>query len=169
MARFASHIASQVLVVALVVAGAGMGVFTFAPQAGAAELRELVGDWRGRGKVKLQGGGEEPVRCVVSYKAPSSSQIQQNLRCASISYRIDAVSNVRVRGKRLVGTWTEKTFDVTGELSGAVRDDGFTVSLVGNVFSAGMNVVVGGCQQTLDINVRGIDIRAIQMKLRKRC
>ena len=139
-----------------------------AGDAHAANLTSLVGDWQGRGTVKLANGGEEPVRCRVSYAQVRGNVVDQSLRCASISYRIDAVSRVQTSGRRLTGTWEEKRFETSGDLSGALRDDGFTMRLVGTAFTAGMNVEVDSCTQVMDINVNGIDIRQISMKLRKR-
>ncbi|MBI1386186.1 MAG: hypothetical protein GC150_14870 [Rhizobiales bacterium] len=134
----------------------------------AASFADLSGSWNGRGWITLNNGGRERVQCRVVYEAQGTNRIVQNLRCASTSYKIDATSHVQRSGNALYGTWTEKSFDVEGSLSGEALDDGFSLSLSGNVFNAGMSVRLdGGCRHDLNINVHGIDIRNVSMGLRK--
>ena len=160
----------RLAVAALAVAGvtATANVASVPRAEAAVKFTDLRGNWRGWGWVTLNNGGRERVRCRVSYSPRGNNNLSQNLRCASTTYKIDAVTTVRRRGNKLSGQWKENSFNVKGTLSGRATNSGFSLSLAGDVFSAGMSVSVSKCNQSLNINVRGIEIRTVSMTL-KRC
>jgi hypothetical protein len=51
----------------------------------------------------------------------NGTRLQQNLRCASDSYRFDVNSNVVSDGGALTGSWSEINRNVFGNLSGRVN------------------------------------------------
>lgn len=131
-------------------------------------LADLAGRWSGWGSIRMESGAAEQVKCVVTYVVPpSGSEVTQNLRCASQSFRIDAVASLGVKGADVVGRWEERTYDARGSVSGRLTESGLSLSITGDSFSAAMAVAVAGCKQSITIAPRGFEIQKISVGLEK--
>src|ERR1700686_2562456 len=76
----------------------------------------LAGSWSGEGRVDLQDGTSERIRCRASYSVgDGGSTLQQQLRCASDNYRFEVSSSVQSQGGARSGSWSEPTRNVTGQ------------------------------------------------------
>jgi ATP-dependent Lhr-like helicase len=51
--------------------------------------------------------------------------MQQNLRCNSQNYRLDAATLLQVEGNRVTGRWVDKVYSLDGTVQGRVTADGF--------------------------------------------
>jgi len=70
----------------------------------------LSGYWSGSGTITMSNGAEERIRCRATYAVNGAGRaLQQTLRCASDSYRLDISSNVVSEGGALSGSWSEAT------------------------------------------------------------
>src|SRR5260370_24607758 len=79
----------------------------------------LAGAWNGSGRVEMQSGTSERIRCRARYSVRQAGEVLlQELRCASDSYRIDVNSTSQSDVGSLSGTWTELTRNVAGTPSG---------------------------------------------------
>jgi hypothetical protein len=68
----------------------------------------MAGSWAGSGRIDLQDGTSERIRCRASYSVGGDGlSFQQQLRCASDSYKFDVNSNVQSHGGSLSGTWSK--------------------------------------------------------------
>jgi hypothetical protein len=77
------------------------------------------GSWSGNGTVSLSDGTTERVRCRAEYRVVGGgTALKQTLLCASDSYKFDLSSNVRSEGDRIVGTWSEASRNINGDLTG---------------------------------------------------
>lgn len=131
-------------------------------------VKELAGRWSGWGSVQLANGGAEQVKCIATYFVDDGgSTVQQNLRCASASYKIDAVANLTLASGQVSGRWEERTHAATGSVSGRVTGNGFNLSIQGESFSAVMAVATSPCKQSINIAPHGIDIARIAIGLGK--
>src|ERR1700674_1894979 len=84
----------------------------------AAPFAGMAGSWSGGGRIDLQDGTSERIRCRASYAVGGGgSTMQQQLRCASDSYRFDVSSTVESRAGSLSGSWSELTRNLTGQIS----------------------------------------------------
>ncbi len=162
---------SAVMVLAL----AGM-----VPASPASPMVGIDGRWSGWGSITMEGGSSEQVKCVATYftKEPGvtteggiskggSAGLQQNLRCASQSFRIDAVANLNVSGNAVTGNWEERTYAAQGSVSGRLTGAGFNLSIQGSNFSAAMMVAIAECKQAITIVPRGFQISRIAISLDK--
>ena len=105
-------------------------------------VENLAGKWTGQGALETSSGTRETVKCVVVYEVKSANTvINQNLRCASASYKIDAQTQMKVAGKELSGTWAESSFGTSGTVAGHVRPGGFTIVVDGGLFRDRKSVV----------------------------
>jgi hypothetical protein len=140
----------------------------FAPQVLAGPVEMLPGRWTGWGKMTLDGGNTERVKCVATYfREKGGSELRHNLRCASTNYRIDAVAQLKVSDGRVSGEWQERSYVTGGAVSGRVKGDGIAVRIVGDQFTASMIVDTGPCAQSMDIAPTGMGVRRIAVELKK--
>ena len=70
----------------------------------------LSGSWSGSGTITMSNGAAERIRCRATYAVNGAGRaLQQTLRCASDSYRLEISSNVVSEGGALSGSWSEAT------------------------------------------------------------
>lgn len=130
----------------------------------------LAGRWSGSGTVKPASGPAESFDCVVTYiPQGSTTRLQQNLRCKSDNYKLDAATHLELRGDSVVGRWQDNIYTgLNGTVSGTVKDGGFDVVLSGQFFTAKMTVVGSRCRQSVTVTpVRADYIRQVSASLRK--
>ena len=157
----ARRITTACLVVAVLGGGAPLAVAESA-------VENLAGRWSGQGALETSNGTRETVKCVVVYEIKSGNTvINQNLRCASASYKIDAQTQMKVAAGQLTGTWAESSFGTSGTVAGQVRTGGFTIVVDGGLFSARMSVASGKGTQTLNILPVGLAVTRISIGLKR--
>jgi hypothetical protein len=123
------------------------------------------GSWSGNGTVSLSDGTIERIRCKASYKVDGSgSGLQQTLRCASDSYKFDLSSNVTTQGDRIVGTWSEASRNVNGNLQGKAGGGQIEVFVEAAGFAATLNLTTRGNKQSVSISSKG-EIRGVSINM----
>ncbi|MCH9807494.1 MAG: hypothetical protein K0U74_07170 [Alphaproteobacteria bacterium] len=144
-----------------------LAVFTVG-SAGAGSVDKLAGRWSGWGAVKMSNGSTEQLKCIATYFVKNSGgNVDQNLRCASASYSIDAKANYIINGEALSGSWEERKHSARGAVNGKVTNDGFRLSVKGDTFSANMIVTSSKCKQSISIRPQGLNVSQISIGLRK--
>src|SRR5438445_10191569 len=98
----------------------GLGIFVHgAAQAAENPFAHFAGNWTGQGKITVQNGSSERIRCRGTYRAGESGMtLSLSLRCASDSYKFELASDVTYDGGAISGSWNETTRQVNGSLSG---------------------------------------------------
>jgi hypothetical protein len=130
----------------------------------------LAGRWSGHGIVKPGSGPAESFKCVVTYIPQGSpTRLQQNLRCSSANYKLDARTHLELRGDRVVGRWQDNIYTgLNGTVSGVVKDGGFDVVLTGQFFQARMIIAGSRCEQLVKVTPARADyIREVSASLKK--
>jgi hypothetical protein len=90
----------------------------------------LSGHWSGAGTVTMTNGATERIRCKAAYAVNATGKaVQQTLRCASDSYRVEISSNVISEGGSLSGSWAEATRGVAGHLDLRTQGDRQSVTI----------------------------------------
>lgn len=133
----------------------------------ASPLEVLVGYWQGVGKVSMNNGKIERVKCAVSYKAGDNNSIRQTMRCVSADYAIHALAEFRVSGAAVTGSWEERTYSATGEISGRHAGSTLALNIKGASFTAALNVSTVNCRQTINIAPQGLEVSRISIDLTK--
>src|SRR6266852_2967870 len=77
--------------------------------------------------------------------------LNQNLLCASDSYKFDLRSNVMAEGGSLSGTWSESSRGVNGTLEGRGGNGNFQVLASAAGFNANISLTTRGNRQSLVI------------------
>jgi hypothetical protein len=77
----------------------------------------------------LDHGESERIRCRATYAVNGDgSGLNQNLVCASDSYKFELKSDVPAKNGSLSGTWSEVSRNVGGSLEGRASKSQFDVS-----------------------------------------
>jgi len=130
----------------------------------------LSGHWSGSGTVTLTSGTAERIRCKATYAVNATGKaVQQTLRCASDSYRLEITSNVQSEAGLLSGSWSEATRGMSGSISGRVRSSDIAVDVTGAGFAARLDVRTHGDKQSVTIRPQGgdTDVSAVSIALHK--
>ena len=128
----------------------------------------MAGSWSGAGRIDLQNGTSERIRCHATYAVGvSGGAFQQRLRCASDSYRFDVSSRVESQGGSLSGSWSEATGNVSGQVSGRAAGGRIHARVEAGIFAADMVVNTNGDQQSVSIVPQGTDIKIVAVTMRK--
>jgi len=128
----------------------------------------LSGGWSGGGFLTLDNGQRERLRCRANYHVDDNGRrLQQNLRCASDSYRFDINSNIAAENGAITGTWSEGNRNVSGNLSGRVNGGQIQARIDGAGFSASSTVTTRGNRQSVIIQSPGHEVSEVSVSLTK--
>jgi hypothetical protein len=129
----------------------------------------LSGHWSGAGTVTMANGATERIRCKAAYAVNATGKaVQQTLRCASDSYRVEISSNVISEGGSLSGSWAEATRGVAGNISGRASGAEIVVNVAGAGFTAHLDLRTQGDRQSVTIRPQGgTEVSAVSIALRK--
>jgi hypothetical protein len=132
-------------------------------------FRGLSGHWSGAGTITMANGATERIRCKATYAVNATGKaVQQTLRCASDSYRVEISSNVISEGGSLSGSWAEATRGVSGNISGRASGAKIVANVAGAGFTAHLDVRTQGERQSVTIRPQGgADVTAVSIALRK--
>jgi hypothetical protein len=128
----------------------------------------LTGTWSGTGAITLANGSTERIRCRSAYAIGGDGhRLQQNLRCASDSYRFDLTSDVEYNeGGAITGRWIETTRNATGSLTGRASSGQIQARVDSPGFSANLTVTTRGNRQSVTIESQG-ELRGVSITLNR--
>jgi hypothetical protein len=127
----------------------------------------LAGAWSGSGTISLSDGSKERLRCRATYRvAAGENALQQSLRCASDSYKIELSSDVTSEGGRVSGSWSEASRGISGTLQGRASGGRIAVVVDAPGFSANLTLSTTGNKQSVSIVSEG-DIRNVSIAMVK--
>jgi hypothetical protein len=133
-----------------------------------APFAPLIGWWKGEGRLGFQEGQTENVSCRATYgNGDSANTLEQNIRCASSSGKVEIESTIINDGGKLSGTWTERIYNLAGDLSGAITERGYRVSVAGSELSAEMEIIAKNGMQVIEIKFNGNALRGLTLVLKK--
>jgi hypothetical protein len=123
-----------------------------ASYAQSAPFAGMAGVWSGNGTITLDSGASERIRCRATYAVSRDGDgLNQNLVCASDSYKFELKSDVIAKNGTLSGTWSETSRNVTGNLEGHAGAGQFNVVVSAPAFTANLSMKTSGNKQTVSI------------------
>jgi hypothetical protein len=126
----------------------------------------MSGFWKGPGRIEFSEGTSEALVCKAYYAAfDQAKRLSIVLRCASRSNKIELRANLAADGRRLTGTWEERTFNASGIATGYAMDGEITLTIEGGGFTATMLVIQEEGQQIVSISARGVAFRKVSISL----
>lgn len=125
----------------------------------------LSGRWSGSGHVRFEGGQTERISCRANY-TPSSggSGLGLTLRCASASNKIELYSSMSASNGRVTGQWEERSFGVSGTVSGRADGGNLTLRINGDL-AGSMRVSTSGASQSVSISTSGASLQGVHVAL----
>jgi hypothetical protein len=117
----------------------------------------------------MTNGATERIRCKATYAVNAAGKgVQQTLRCASESYRLEISSNVISQGGSLSGSWSEATRGMSGNVSGRASGAKILANVAGAGFTARLDVRTQGDKQSVTLKPQGdTEVSAVSISLRK--
>ena len=126
----------------------------------------LDGAWAGSGSVRLENGKTERLRCRGYYNAKQGSTLSMAINCGNASFKIHMRANLRSSGNAISGTWEEREFNQTGNVSGQRAGNGFRLKFSGAI-SGSMNVTTSGSRQSVSISTGGPGFTGVNLQFAK--
>jgi hypothetical protein len=137
-----------------------------AAQAAENPFAQITGSWSGQGKITVQNGSSERIRCRGTYRAgESAATLSISLRCASDSYKFELASDVTYDGGNISGSWNETTRSVYGQLSGRATATNITAQASAVGFSASLSIATRGNSQSVAIRSPGSEISEVTVSM----
>jgi hypothetical protein len=128
----------------------------------------LSGSWNGEGSIRLSSGATERLRCRTTYDVGGGGDtLEQNLKCASDSYKFELRIELTNNAGAILGNWTEVTRDVRGGISGRGSRGLIQVVASGQSFSASVTVATHGGRQTVNIRSPSGDLSNVSITLHR--
>ena len=148
-------------------AALGLGIFAHdVSQAAETPFAHLTGSWSGQGKITVQNGSSERIRCRGTYRAgESGARLALSLRCASDSYKFELASDITYDGGNITGSWNETTRQVYGQLAGRVAGSNISAQASAVGFSASLSIVTRGNSQSVSIRSPGSEISEVSISM----
>ena len=126
------------------------------------------GNWTGNGTITLTSGATERIRCRAKYKVENSDRnMQQELRCASDSYKFEVNSTIDYNAGSVYGTWMEITRNVSGAVNGTAAGNHIEARVAGGPFSAALTLTTTGNAQAVTIRPTGTDVTIVSINLQR--
>jgi hypothetical protein len=126
------------------------------------------GSWTGNGTITLSSGATERIRCRVKYVIENADRnMQQELRCASDSYKFEVSSNIDYSAGSVYGTWAELTRKVNGALTGTASGNQIEARVAGGPFTALVSLTTTGNAQAVTIRPTGTDVTVVSISLQR--
>jgi hypothetical protein len=110
----------------------------------------LKGYWSGGGTITPVKGNPERVSCKVTYIV-AGANVSQSMRCAGTDYKFSTSSKLTYSGGKISGSWSETTYDASGNVTGSAVGNTVHAVINGAKFSGRMSINVSGSSQTINI------------------
>lgn len=147
-------------------AALSFGMFTNGAQAVENPFAQFTGSWSGQGKVTVQNGTSERIRCRGTYRAgESKATLSISLRCASDSYKFELASDVTYDNGNISGSWNETTRSVYGQISGRATSTNITAQASAVGVTASISIATRGNNQNVSIRSPGSEISDITVTM----
>jgi len=157
---------SAVIFIAATVALAPSESTAQRPEVMAKPFDGLSGSWSGNGTITVGSGAKERLRCKVNYDvADSGVRVEQELRCASDSYKFEMNADITYNGGYISGRWNEFTRRQTGTISGRASAGLIEALAETGGFSAFFTMATRGNQQSVKIKSESHDISDVTITL----
>ena len=126
----------------------------------------LGGAWSGSGQIRLDQGQSEAIRCSATYiPRGGGTALGLSLRCASASGRVELRASLTASGGRVSGSWEERTYNLSGRVSGSASGGTLRLSITGGI-SGSMTVTTSGSSQSISVRTDSA-LKGVSVNLRR--
>ena len=133
-------------------------------QAADGPLAHFAGNWSGNGKITVQNGTSERIRCRSSNSA-SGNGLNLSMRCASDSYTFNLGSEITADGSNVSGSWNETSRGVVGSLSGKISGSNITATATSVGVTAALSIKTSGNALSVSIRSPGSEVSEVSVTM----
>jgi hypothetical protein len=126
----------------------------------------LLGSWGGSGTYKLQDGTSEKLKCDAYYTG-SGSQLGIAVRCSGQKNKIEMRSKLSSSGGTLSGSWEERTYNASGDVTGKLTAQNIKLAITGGV-GGSMTITYDKTKQNVAIATEGIPLKSVTVSLSRK-
>jgi hypothetical protein len=123
----------------------------------ASPFNGLTGTWSGSGSFRLEDGRSEAIRCNANYVPRGSASNKVELRANLVS-----------TGSKVSGSWEERSFNASGQVTGLAVGDTLRLSINGGGLSGSMLVRTTGGSQSISVRTDTSALKGVNISLRRR-
>lgn len=139
-----------------------------ASYADAGPFAGLGGNWSGTGTLKTKTGTKERIRCKIGYDvSDAGDKFQQNMKCASDSYKFDVRADIAYADGSISGQWIAQSYNLTGNITGSANAQKIQARIRGDGLIVSVAVTTNDSNQSVTILSEGTEISEVNIKLKK--
>jgi hypothetical protein len=129
-----------------------------------ASLDVLAGTWRGDGTMSFESGETESISCNGYYKGAGNLSVV--IRCKGTSSNFELRSKLASNGDKVSGSWEERTYNATGDVSGTASAGKLNVQFSGSL-TGSLEMSFSSSSQSVSISVgtKGAGIKGVRVSL----
>jgi hypothetical protein len=136
------------------------------PSAADPTFDPLLGSWGGSGTYRLQDGTSERLKCDAYYTG-GGSQLGIAVRCSGQKNKIEMRSKLSSNGGALSGSWEERTYNASGDVSGKLTEQHIKLAITGGV-GGSMTITYDKTKQNVAIATEGIPLKSVTVSLSRK-
>jgi hypothetical protein len=127
-------------------------------------LGVLAGTWHGSGTMSFESGEAESISCNGYYKGAGNLSVV--IRCKGASSNFELRSKLDSNGEKVSGSWEERTYNATGDVSGTVTDGKLKVQFSGSL-TGSLEMSFSPSNQSISVLVgtKGAGIKGVNVSL----
>ncbi|HML28922.1 MAG TPA: hypothetical protein PKE16_08800 [Hyphomicrobium sp.] len=132
-------------------------------------INDTVASARVTGRIELDDGKTETLRCIGYYRSIMGSRgLGLALRCASPSSRLELRAELlNAAGSQISGTWEERTFNVTGAIGGKIDGNALRMNIAGPGFNGTMQASLEGTGQRIALATEGTALKTVTINFER--
>ena len=152
---------------ALALIGAATVNLSIDSAAADATLEVLAGTWQGAGTMSFESGETENISCNGYYKGAGNLSVV--IRCKGTSSNFELRSKLESNGDKVSGSWEERTYNATGDLSGTASAGKLNVQFGGSL-TGSLEMSFSSSSQSVSVSVgtKGAGIKGVQVNLNRK-
>lgn len=129
-------------------------------------LDMLIGTWRGEGTMSFESGETENITCNGYYKSAGSLSVV--IRCKGTSSDFELRSKLASNGDKVSGSWEERTYKATGDVSGTVSGGKLNVQFSGSL-AGSLEMSFSSSSQSVSVSVgtKGAGIKGVHVSFNR--
>lgn len=127
-------------------------------------LEVLAGTWQGNGTMSFEGGETEGISCTGYYKGADSLSVV--IRCKGTASNFELRSKLDSNGNKIAGSWEERTYNATGDVSGTTSAGKLNIQFSGSLIGT-LEMSFSASSQTVLVSVgtKGAGIKSVRVSL----
>jgi hypothetical protein len=131
-----------------------------------ATLDVLAGTWHGGGTMSFEGGETESISCNGYYKGAGTLSVV--IRCKGASSNFELRSKLASNGDKVSGSWEERTYNATGDVSGTTAPGKLNVQFSGSL-TGSLEMSFSSSSQSVLVSVgtKGAGIKGVRVSLNR--